>query len=256
MSIFKRKKKPQRYPEFQENWRKTLNAEVRFYQKLKSEQRANFEERCLLFLNTTKITGIKTVVEDEDRILIASGAIIPIFAFPNWQYYKLNEVLLYPDHFDEDFKIGSNSKGIVGMVGYGYMNGTMILAKDSLRHGFRSPKDGDNTAIHEFVHLLDKADGGIDGILGAMNKKEHLLPWLHFMDLQIQEIREGNSDIRAYGGTNRSEFLAVASEFFFERPEEMEKEHPVLYEYMETMFGLENEDKTSDNQEMNSLRKN
>ena len=56
---------------------------------------------------------------------------------------------------------------------------------------------------------------------------------------KIKEIRENKSDIRAYGGTNHEEFLAVTSEYFFERPKLLEKKHPVLYEYMEMMFGQE-----------------
>jgi len=35
---------------------------------------------------------------------------------------------------------------------------------------------------------------------------------------------------------NRSEFIAVAAEYFFERPYDMKKKHPVLYHAMEKIF--------------------
>jgi Mlc titration factor MtfA (ptsG expression regulator) len=222
---------------FNEAWRVELVEHVPFYRGLNKEQKRVFEERILEFLNTTRITGIKTTVEELDKLLIASSAIIPIFKFPGWSYQNLQEVLLYPEHFDEDMNIGSKSKAILGMVGYGYMNGQMILSKKSLRHGFSNETDKQNTAIHEFIHLIDKSDGAIDGVLTSFKDKANVLPWINFMDEQIKAIRNSKSDIRTYGGTNRAEFLSVTGEYFFERPELMKKKEPVLYEYLEMMFG-------------------
>ncbi len=129
------------------------------------------------------------------------------------------------------------------MVGYSYMNGQMILSKHSLWHGFKNHTDNQNTAIHEFVHLLDKSDGDIDGVLGTARQNEQVLPWINLMDAKIHEVREENSDVRDYGGTNLAELLAVTAEYFFERPKLMEKKHPVLYEYMEMIFGQEMRDR-------------
>lgn len=237
MCFFRKKKRTPKYSNFPDTWKDLLKTHLPFYRSLDSEDKKLFEARILQFLNTTKITGIKTTVEDKDRVLIGASAIVPIFAFPNWEYHNLQEVLLYPKHFDENYKIGSKSKAILGMVGYGYMEGKMILSKYSLWHGFKNQTDKQNTAIHEFVHLLDKSDGDIDGVLGTIHEKELTLPWINLMDAKIQEIREEKSDIRNYGGTSREEFLAVTSEYFFERPKLLEKKHPVLYEYMELMFG-------------------
>jgi Mlc titration factor MtfA (ptsG expression regulator) len=64
-----------------------------------------------------------------------------------------------------------------------------------------------------------------------------LIHFFHLFENKIDEIRAGKSDIRAYGATNEAEFLAVAGEYFFERPKLLEEKHPVLYEYMEILFG-------------------
>lgn len=53
---------------------------------------------------------------------------------------------------------------------------------------------------------------------------------------KIDEIYEGESDINPYGGTNRAEFFSVASEYFFERPKLLEKNHPELYKLLEKVF--------------------
>lgn len=243
LCLFLRKKKPKTPPSFPTEWRTLLVEHVQFYVSLNPTGRESFEIRMMEFLHTTTIIGVKTTVEEEDKALIAASAIIPIYAFPNWKYHNLNEVLLYPAHFDEHMTIGSKSKAILGMVGYGYMEGKMILSKKSLWHGFKNTTDKQNTAIHEFVHLVDKSDGVIDGVLPGLTGNEQTLPWINLIDEKMKEIRSSKSDIRAYGATNRAEFLAVASEYFFERPQLLEKKHPVLYEYMELMFKQELSDK-------------
>lgn len=140
--LFKHKRTPTPFPE---SWRPKLLEMVSFYKKLSPEKRTEFEIRMMDFLDTTQITGVKTTVEETDKMLLAASAIIPIFAFPNWKYHNLHEVLLYPAHFDDHFTIGSREKAILGMVGYGYMDGKMIISKRSLHHGFTNETDKKNT---------------------------------------------------------------------------------------------------------------
>lgn len=224
--------------EFEQPWRDFLSEKVQFYRSINPEEKIRFENRVLEFLNTTRITGIQTEVLLEDQLLIGASAIIPLFPFPNWSYHNLDEVLLYPAHFDFEHNIGGlvEDKAILGMVGFGYMEGKMILSRKALHLGFSNEEDKRNTAIHEFVHLIDKADGKIDGILKILSNREHVIPWLHLIDRKIQEIIDGESDINKYGATNRAEFVAVISEYFFERPELLEKRHPKLFEFLQMIF--------------------
>jgi len=234
--LFGSSKKEVEFIKFKDTWRFILTDKVQYYRSLTPEEQTRFEASILHFLNTTKITGIKTDVSDEDRILIGASAIIPIFAFKQWEYYNLEEVLLYPEHFDYNYNIGSKKAAILGMVGYGYMEGKMILSKKSLHLGFSNNSDKQNTAIHEFIHLIDKMDGKMDGIMFYLKEKSYVLPWLNLIDEKIKEIEASEIDIRAYGAKNRHEFLAVISEYFFESPKLLRKNHPVLYEYLELMF--------------------
>jgi Mlc titration factor MtfA (ptsG expression regulator) len=43
------------------------------------------------------------------------------------------------------------------------------------------------------------------------------------------QIGQGESDINPYGATHEREFLAVAGEYFFERPQLLRENHPELY---------------------------
>ena len=84
--------------------------------------------------------------------------------------------------------------------------------------------------------MIDKSDGVIDGIPETLMDKQYVIPWIDLMNQEMEAIYKNKSDINPYGGTNKSEFFAVASEYFFERPKLMSKKHPKLYHILEQVF--------------------
>ena len=216
--------------------KKILEEQVPFYQQLTQAKQTEFEERAALFLTQVKITGVKTMVEDIDRVLIAASAIIPIFNFAGWEYKNLHEVLLYPDSFNHEFEQQGEGRNILGMVGSGAMNHVMILSQFELRQSFSNETGKNNTAIHEFIHLVDKTDGEIDGVPEALLHRQYIKPWLQLMQQKIKDIYDDNSDINPYGATNEAEFFAVVSEYFFERPDLLKEKHPDLYDLLLKIF--------------------
>lgn len=223
---------------FPSEWRKILLAEVAFYNALDPDEKKRFEYKVQEFLLNCRITGIKTDVSLNDQLLVASSAVIPIFAFDHWRYNNIREVLLYPTTFDKDFQFESavSDRMILGMVGSHNMEGIMILSKEALELGFKNETDKHNTAIHEFVHLIDKSDGEVDGIPRVLMEKQYTIPWLHIINEEIEKITAGKSDINPYGATNKAEFFSVVSEYFFERPKLLEEKHPELYALLEKIF--------------------
>ncbi len=216
----------------------TLQQKVAYYARLSPDEKLRFQKEVDEFIRDVKITGVKTEVSDEDRVLLAASAVIPIFSFPGWKYPNLNEVLIYPDIFDDTFNLdeANTDRNIQGMVGTGALHRMMIISQTSLRNGFANKTDKENTAIHEFIHLIDKTDGEIDGIPEFLLRKELVSPWLKLMLEKIQAIKQKESDMNPYGATNEAEFFAVASEYFFERPILFQQKHPRLYELMEKIF--------------------
>jgi Mlc titration factor MtfA (ptsG expression regulator) len=221
---------------FSTEWRVILLKKVAYYNSLSDEEKSQFEYKVQEFLLNCRITGIKTQVDITDKLLIASSAVIPIFKFSDWRYTNLREVLLYPSLFNEDFEIEGSGRRIAGMVGSGYMEGMMILSKSALRLGFANETDKKNTAIHEFIHLIDKTDGSIDGIPELLLEKQYSIPWIDLINKEIDKIYKNNSDINPYGGKNKAEFFSVVSEYFFERPKLLAKKHPELYSLLEKIF--------------------
>lgn len=223
---------------FPENWKALLNEHVHFYRELSFPEKEKFRQRMMFFLSEVYIEAVETEIEDLDKVLIAASAVIPVFGFKEWHYNNLSGIIIYPNNFNGDleFENEGEKRIIAGLVGSGRFEKQMILSRKALHLGFQNDTDKGNTSIHEFVHLIDKMDGVADGIPERLLQRQYITPWLKLMHEEMEAINENKSDIRKYGGTSEVEFLAVASEYFFERPNLFRKKHPEIYEMLEKCF--------------------
>jgi Mlc titration factor MtfA (ptsG expression regulator) len=175
-----------------DNYQELLHRHVPFYRRLNTENKLRFEEKIKEFLGYIRIEGINTNVTSLDKLLVASSAVIPVFGFTKWKYYNLTNVLLYPDSFNrEEFLAHGYEKNTLGMVGTGAMQRTMILSKPALHYGFNNEGGKTNTGIHEFVHLLDKEDGDVDGLPEALLNRKYNIRWLELVNKNIEAIISG-----------------------------------------------------------------
>ena len=232
------KKKTAALPDKDERalYRNLLNTHVEYYEKLSGPEKLRFEDHIAEFLQEVNIEGVGTEITETDKVLIASSAVIPIFGLGDWRYKNLTNVILYPDTFDQQFQFEGENRNILGMVGSGYMNGQMLLSRAALEKGFSKSPGVENTGIHEFVHLLDNADGATDGVPEVLMAPEYAMPWLKMMHQEMHRVESGKSDISPYALTSEAEFLAVAAEYFFQKPEKFKQMHPDLYAQLAGMF--------------------
>lgn len=219
-----------------ENYRDLLEDYVLFYSRLNEEGKKQFEQKFEKFLSATRITGANAEVEDLDRVLIGAAAVIPVFSIPDWEYIDLREVLVYPGNFTMDFEQHGHNRTVSGMVGTGAMQNVMILSKWELRQGFINSGSNRNTALHEFVHLVDKMDGTLDGVPELLLPRKLVSQWQQLMQQTMDAIRRGESDIDIYAATSPVECFAVLSEYFFEQPDQFRERHPQLNEMLEKIY--------------------
>ncbi len=230
-------KRPPKKISLPENYTEILNKHVSYYERLDEKSKARFVEKIKEFLGYVRIDGIDTTVDDLDKLLVASSAVIPVFGFEKWKYYNLKNVLLYPASFNrEEFLASGYEKNTLGMIGTGPMQRVMILSKPALHEGFMNKYSTSNTGIHEFVHLLDKEDGEVDGLPEALLNRKYNSKWMALMTQNIDKIMLQQSDINSYGAYNKAEFFAVASEYFFNQPELFKENHPELFKLMCFIF--------------------
>ena len=100
-------------------------------------------------------------------------------------------------------------------------------------------RDGQNVLLHELAHKLDAVDGLFDGtpeLDGASQRAE----WVRVCTAEHRRLRRegpGDGPLRAYAGESPSEFFAVATEVFFERPVALPRRAPELYEVFRRYYG-------------------
>ncbi len=222
--------------EFPKQWEAILNEKVAFYVGLQEEEKIRFKQLIHIFINEKRIVGIKTEINDEIKLLVAASAIIPVFGLKNWEYDNLGEIFV-TDGSVKDYEIDKeHSNSILGQVqpmfGHTYY---MTLSKQSLLHGFNAG-DEENVGIHEFAHILDEADGVIDGIPSSYLSPELIPQWISIADEEMSEIKKGKSTINEYGATNRAEFFAVSTEYFFDKPKDLLNENPTLYNLLKKTY--------------------
>ncbi|GAA4957591.1 hypothetical protein GCM10025791_42670 [Halioxenophilus aromaticivorans] len=168
--------------QWQQRWTDILTQKVAFYRALSSDNQTLFNQRVLLFLHTTAVEAGQFEVTEEDRLLVAASAIIPVWAFPKWHYFNVHTVYLLPASFNQQFECGQPDSLITGMVGTGPMSGKLALSRPHLHLGFSNSRDKRNVGIHEFIHLIDMADGDCDGYPEALKEFAYAIPWFELVD--------------------------------------------------------------------------
>jgi Mlc titration factor MtfA (ptsG expression regulator) len=217
-------------------WEEVLQQNVVFYQALDEAGRERFRNLVKVFIDEVPVTGIRTDVDDTKHFLVAASATIPIFGFEDWEYAGLGEILIYPGAFNEDYQTDQGlSRNTLGMIGVNHLSGVMILSKPDLISGFRNHKDKRNVGIHEFAHLVDKADGSVDGLPNRV-AGDAAAPWISWVAEELKRDPKAREEIDDYAYTNEAEYFAVLSEYFFEAPELLQQRHPEVYAMMRKMY--------------------
>lgn len=229
-----RKRKKILNSSFPKNWEPILDEYVPYFRNLNEEDRYYFIRKAQIFLEEVLITGINMEIDDVTRLLVASAAVIPVFRIPDWDYPRLTDVFVCEDNLSENVELLKCKDDVTGLVIYN--KSSVYLSKNLLIKNFQKT-DGNNLGLHEFMHKIDEGSGDIDGILPSpFLSKEERSEWLRIVDYEMDKLRKKESDLKEYALTNRAEFIAVAAEYFFERPVEMKEKHPSLYLMMQKMF--------------------
>jgi len=207
------------------HWGPIVEAHFPFAAALQHDERVRFLTRLKVFAAEKHFEGAQgLVVTDEMRVVVAGSAARLARNLPLDVYDGLDTVLLY----DAAWK-PKDGQGVI--LGEAHRLGLVVLAWDAVRHGLANPSDGRDTALHEFAHVLDASDGAFDGT-PPLPELQDYRAWTrvcseHFLKLRAAPHKHV---LREYGATNEAEFFAVATEAFFEKPEQVRRRAPKLYD--------------------------
>lgn len=247
----RRRKKLQSAP-FPAEWQRIVESHCPFFHCLPDIDRRELEGRIQVFMAEKRFEGCGGLeLTEEMKVCVAAYACLLLLHRHTDFYPDLRTVLIYPSAYvvptTRHLGSGIMEESFQSRLGESWDAGAVVLAWDAVCHAIREPENGDNVVLHEFAHQLDYEDGYTDGapLLGhdesLFVRRRRYAEWSRVMRAEYERLREqvqrGESSVlREYGATNPAEFFAVATECFFGRARELQRQHPELYQQMKWYY--------------------
>jgi Mlc titration factor MtfA (ptsG expression regulator) len=225
---------------FPPRWLDYLRANVLSYDRLTDAEQAKLRDDLRIFIAEKRWEGGEGLtVNDEMKVTIAGNACLLVLGLTIDYFNRMPAVLVYPSYYIVPPSITGRDGG-GARLGEAMYGGPVVLSWVDVRKGLLNPSDGRNLIFHEFAHHLDFLDWAIDGV-PPLETREQLRCWWEIMKTEYNRLVEAARDGRAtlldhYGASNPAEFYAVATECFFERPEEMRRRHPGMFSVLRKFY--------------------
>jgi len=215
--------------------REWLGERVPLYSRLAPSARARFDRDVQIVLDEWIYESAEGVeITPEMKVGVAAGAALLLHGRPEWELPHRQTVLIYPEHFDEEYELGGEGE----FDGMAHQHGPVILSAKALEESWAYGEDGHNVVLHELAHLLDYETEFADGVPSLIDRRS-TVAWQEMVRKEMRRIRRRRSILRGYGATDPAEFFAVAVESFFERSHLMAMRHPELFAALEALFNLD-----------------
>jgi MtfA peptidase len=212
---------------------------------LPDDEEQRLRELTTLFLHEKTFSAAGGIdLTDSLRAVIAVQACLPILGLDIDWYDNWRTVVIVPDAFSEDYA-EPDAAGVVHewtedeRSGLSWDEGPVVLSWEDIEASGWG--DGYNVVIHEAAHRLDQTDGAINGC-PALHEGMDPGEWRRvfsgsFADLSRRKhSRKRRSKIDSYATESDSEFFAVASEYFFEKPRILTAEYPEVYRLLSAFY--------------------
>jgi Mlc titration factor MtfA (ptsG expression regulator) len=191
-----------------------------------------------LFLDRKEFSGAHGLeVTDDMAVAIAAQACLPVLGLHLSAYDGFVGIVVHPGQArvrrsfaDDDGVVHEFDETLSGEALQG---GPVMLSWRDVRSAGAKASQGYNVVIHEFVHVLDMADGIADGmpLLPAdIGREEWADTLTSAYEVLCGALESGQATaMDPYAAESLEEFFAVASEAFFVAPKALHSEHPSVY---------------------------
>lgn len=245
LGLKKRKRNKLREQPFPPDWMNIIEKNVPFYSRLPENDKLELQQHIMIFIAEKNFEGCGGLeMTDEIKVTIACQASILLLHRQTDYYPGLYSILVYPSAFVaksyQELAPGYHVETDQAHLGESWKRGALILAWDSVRAGAADIHDGHNVVFHEFAHQLDTEDGAADGA-PILERRSMYIAWARILGREYQQLRDEirlnhETILDQYGATDPAEFFAVATECFFEKPKELKRKHPELYEELKLYY--------------------
>ncbi len=230
------------------NWPQLVSNRVSLVARLSSGDQDRLYHIMQLFLKEVPFEACGGLeLREEIQVTIAAQACLLVLKMPYPRYKRVRRVLVYPfafvpktQHLYDPNQPPTPDRPAAGQA---WLDGVVVLGWEEVKDGAQASDDGHNVVFHEFAHMLDAEDGRMDGI-PVVDSSASYHTWVTQWSAQFAEhVRRVDANestlLDPYGATNRAEFFAVATEAFFEIPDQLRTDQPGLYALLSEFFKLD-----------------
>ncbi len=208
------------------------------------EEERRLRETATLFLHEKTFSAAEGIdLTEHLRAVIAVQASLPVLGLDIDWYANWKTVVVVPDVFTEEYA-EPDEAGVVHeyeeeKAGLSWDDGPVVLSWEDIEASGWG--DGYNVVIHEAAHRIDQTDGALNGC-PALHEGMDPAEWRKvfsgsFSDLNRRKrSRKKRSKIDSYATESDTEFFAVASEYFFEKPRILTGEYPEVYRLLSLFY--------------------
>lgn len=230
-----------------DQWKALIEKNIPIYKRLPDELKTQLHGLVNVFLDEKAFVGCGELeITDEIKVTIAAQACMLLLNRKTTFYPKLKTIYVYPHTYVAKGLMNDGGLIVEGKsvrLGESWQNGPVVLTWDSVTGGARNIQDGRNVVFHEFAHQLDQEDGDADGA-PILDHRSDYRGWAQVLGAEYERLcsktkGRRRSVLNKYGATNPAEFFAVATEAFFEKPRQMHKRSPDLYEELKHYYKLD-----------------
>jgi len=230
---------------FPPEWLEIVRRNVPYFGRLSEADRAELLGHVQVLLHEKNFEGCGGLeMTDEVRVTVAAQACILLLHRKTDYYPHLKSILVYP-HAYVARGVTRSQNGVLfvqdeARAGESWGQGTLVLSWEDVKRTAADIHDGHNVVLHEFAHQLDEEDGAADGA-PRLPKRSLYVAWARVLGQEYEHLlrdieHHRRNVIDAYGATNPAEFFAVVTECFFDKPVQLKKKHPELYEQLRTFY--------------------
>lgn len=229
-------------------WNAIIENNLPIYSSLSPAERRRLQGHIQVFLAEKQFIGCGGLqVTEEMKLIVAAVACLLLLNERGEYFPKLRSILIYPSTYFVNETIATGNYVVeekrVARLGESWSKDQLVLSWEQVKQDTCNWRDGHNVVLHEFAHQLDQADGKAEGVPILPQNSDYAI-WAQVMTAEYQQIcddvqRNVKTVINSYGATNPAEFFAVATETFFEKPQQLLKNHPALYDLLQGYYQLD-----------------